>query len=265
MEKKPTKRVSDLRAHETNPRQMSAPDQENLGASLEEHGDLGGIILNVRFNRLVGGHQRSSRLNAKSKIVIEKTYNPPTRAGTVAEGYIEDRGERFSYREVDWDEDQESSAMIAANKHSGKWDSAMLAEHVNRLFKRGRNLKVTGLHRDEIDLMLEEARKKAATAIASVQAMTVHAPPAWSMPAAAPAGTPAPLPPPLAAAPDAPVPPPVPAAQGASAFDQIEEKQEIEGKRNLVIINCPTKDTRDALKAKLRASGLLEEFGVTIF
>lgn len=45
-----------------NPRKMSPAAMAGLKASLEKFGELGGIVFNRRFGRLVGGHQRVKAL-----------------------------------------------------------------------------------------------------------------------------------------------------------------------------------------------------------
>lgn len=119
-------KIKDLKPNEKNPRKISAEDKENLKRALHEFGDLGSIIYNRTSKRLVGGHQRASVIPDNSKIVIEQTHKTPTRTGTVAEGHIVLDGERFNYREVEWDSKREAAAMIAANKHGGEWDTDLL-------------------------------------------------------------------------------------------------------------------------------------------
>lgn len=118
--------LKELKPNVKNPRRMSKEKKDALKSSLEEFGDLGGIVYNRQSKALVGGHQRSFVLPKNAKITIEKKYDEPTPAGTVAEGYVIVNGERFSYREVDWTLKREATAMIAANKHSGDWDEDLL-------------------------------------------------------------------------------------------------------------------------------------------
>jgi len=104
---------------------MITSDQEaRLTKSLEKFGDLSGIVVNRRTGLLIGGHQRRRQIPSESTITVERTHDPPTRTGTVAEGFIDVDGERFAYREVDWDEAMAKAANIAANQHGGefKWD-----------------------------------------------------------------------------------------------------------------------------------------------
>jgi hypothetical protein len=121
------RKISELRAYDKNPRKMTKGDFETLKSSLDEHGDLSGVVFNRKTGNLVGGHQRTNAFkNKDSKVVITEEVER-TKTGTVAVGYIESNGERFSYREVEWDEDQEAKANILANKVSGQWDFDMLA------------------------------------------------------------------------------------------------------------------------------------------
>lgn len=119
-------KVKDLTPNAKNPRRMTEENKKALAKSLDKYGDLSGIIYNRRSKSLVGGHQRTSILPSDAKIVIEKKYENPTSAGTCAEGYVDHNGERLKYREVDWDKKTETEALIAANKHSGEWDSDLL-------------------------------------------------------------------------------------------------------------------------------------------
>lgn len=119
-------KISALTPNERNPRKITEAELDSLSASLDAFGDLGGVVFNRRTNRLVGGHQRITVLPPNSEITLTCKYDVPTRTGTVGEGYITVKGERFSYREVDWAPDWEEAANIAANKHGGQWDDAKL-------------------------------------------------------------------------------------------------------------------------------------------
>ena len=119
-------KITDLRPNRLNPRRMTSKAKSELKKSMGKFGDLSGVIYNVRTKNLVGGHQRTSMMPADAKVVIEKKYETPTAAFTTAEGYIEISGERFKYRVVDAPESWEVEAMLAANKHSGEWDTDIL-------------------------------------------------------------------------------------------------------------------------------------------
>lgn len=111
-----------------NARVITTAQFEHLEDSLDEYGDLSGIIHNWETNEFAGGNQRT-RVFApeESKIEILTIYDPPTRTGTVAEGYVHWHGERFAYRAVRWDEEKMAGANLSANRSGGTWDWDMLA------------------------------------------------------------------------------------------------------------------------------------------
>lgn len=124
-------KIEDLKANPMNPRTISNEKSAALKKAMDKFGDLGGIIFNIKSKQLVGGHQRTSLLK-NAIIEITTKYDKPTKTGTVAEGYIEtNKGDRFSYREVSWDENIERAANLAANKNAGDWDPIAL----NKLLK----------------------------------------------------------------------------------------------------------------------------------
>ncbi len=108
-----------------NPRQISKREFERLAADLERFGDLGGVVHNETTGNFVGGNQRSSVFELErqgAQITVTETYAEPTRAGTVARGYVEWRGERYDYRRVRWDTETEDAACLVANLRGGSWD-----------------------------------------------------------------------------------------------------------------------------------------------
>ncbi len=137
-----------------NPRKITEADFKTLQATLEKYGDISGIVLNKRTGELVGGHQRTRVFKDKeSTVTIEKTYPKPTQTGTVALGYVEVDGERFSYREVDWDEAKAEGANIAANKVGGEFDWDKLANEfeMKTLFENGFKESELGFMREDVD------------------------------------------------------------------------------------------------------------------
>lgn len=125
-------KVGDLRPSPYNPRRITDEQKKRLKKAIEEFGDLSGIVFNRRTGRLVGGHQRIKVIPQNA--IIEKTELPiASRTGTVAYGYIIIDNEKYSYREVDWDEGKEKAANIAANAHGGDWDEDKLGEILKEL------------------------------------------------------------------------------------------------------------------------------------
>jgi len=108
-------KVKDLKAAPYNPRQISKKQLAMLKKSLEEFGDLSGIVFNIQTGNLIGGHQRVSLFDPSWP--IDKT-----------KGIIKTPFGDCSYREVDWPEEKEKAANIAANKHSGEWESGLLSD-----------------------------------------------------------------------------------------------------------------------------------------
>lgn len=137
------KTIDDLKANPKNPRKITNAKLDQLKKAMHEFGDLGGFVFNKRTGHLVGGHQRTKALPAGAKITIDSSYNRPTRTGTVAEGYVVLDGERFRYREVDWDEAREKAATLAANKSAGDWDLPIVSEWLTDLDDFGIDLNLT--------------------------------------------------------------------------------------------------------------------------
>lgn len=145
-------KIQDLHKNPENPRTITDEKKRMLLKALREFGDLSGIVFNRKTERLVGGHQRRDIFDPSTPIVISKKYSKPTKTGTVAEGYFEAKGERFSYREVYWDEHTEKAANIAANKGAGEWDPAKLKDWIQGLnsFDINFDLELTMFDPDEI-------------------------------------------------------------------------------------------------------------------
>jgi len=141
------------RPNPRNPRKISEEQLKMLVEALKKFGDLSGLIFNRQTQRLVGGHQRVKVLG-ESPVTIVKKYDAPTGVGTVAEGYVTFEGERFVYREVEWDEATENAAMIAANKHGGDWDFPMLSELLLELDQGDADLSLTGFTPAELERMV---------------------------------------------------------------------------------------------------------------
>ena len=162
MPKKPTETVKDLKPHPRNPRKIKPEDLQNLGLSMEEFGDMGGIVRNQKTGRMISGHQRHTHFPDNAPIVILERLKRPSRAGTVAYGYIEHQGDRFAFREVLWDEVKEDAAMIAANRHGGDWDLKVLSGLVSDLDQQNYPGKLFGFSESELEDLLAPLQKSAA-------------------------------------------------------------------------------------------------------
>jgi hypothetical protein len=133
-----------------NPRKITPEALARLKKSLDKFGDLGGIVLNRRSGQLVGGHQRIAAFKlAEVPATIVENFKKPDKQGTVAWGWINIDGNRFTYREVDWSPETESVANLAANKIAGEWDDQQLKSIIADLAPRA-DLDGTGFSADEI-------------------------------------------------------------------------------------------------------------------
>jgi hypothetical protein len=153
------KSVSELGKWLKNPRKITAEKARILFKTLKQFGDLGGIVFNKKNNSLVSGHQRSDAL-AQGEIVYTEKFSKPNKIGTVALGYIIFNDERFSYREVYWDEETHAAAAIAANKQAGEWDMAMLKERLVEIDTGALDMEMTGFPLPEVENLLTQEEWK---------------------------------------------------------------------------------------------------------
>lgn len=100
--------IEDLRPAPYNPRTISEKAADGLGKSLEDFGDIAGIVWNKRTGHLVAGHQRVEQLKKLGAVL----HNGELRVGV--------DGPRFAVRVVDWPESKEKAANVTANnQHIG--------------------------------------------------------------------------------------------------------------------------------------------------
>ncbi|RYF49975.1 MAG: hypothetical protein EOO38_06740 [Cytophagaceae bacterium] len=152
--------LTSLHDNPENPRRITSQRLEMLKRSLVEFGDLSPICFNIRTGQLLGGHQRKKALLDRfgdAAITITNTYEPPTAVGTVREGYLFIEGERFAYREVDFDETREKLANLAANRGAGDFDEDALKVWLAKLSLEDANLDLTMFDADERALLLDES------------------------------------------------------------------------------------------------------------
>lgn len=132
--------LAELQLLEQNPRRISDDMRTRLADSLAELGDLSGIVRNVRpaaetCGRILGGNQRLRIFQEHAeecRVVVVDRLAEPNASGTVAYGYVEFRGERHPYREVDWSDETVKEACIKANLLGGDWDFEVLDEVFDR-------------------------------------------------------------------------------------------------------------------------------------
>lgn len=137
-------KLSELKPNPQNPRKITDKKLEMLKKSLKEFGDLSGIVFNKTTGHLVGGHQRLKVLPQDAEIVMVDDSN----------GHVLIDGDRFNYREVEWDEIKERSANIAANKHGGEFDLALLNEWLLDLDANNIDMELTGFDATSLESMV---------------------------------------------------------------------------------------------------------------
>ena len=116
-----------MRLYNGNPRTISRKRFAELKDSLAELGDLGGLVHDLNSDQVISGNQRTTVFDiTKVTPVITEQFDAPNAQGTVARGYIEWRGERFTYRAVRWTPEQCEKANIKANISGGEWDWQVL-------------------------------------------------------------------------------------------------------------------------------------------
>jgi hypothetical protein len=146
-----TSSLDALKAHPSNPRTISPQKARMLAKSLKEFGDISGIVLSRKTGTLVTGHMRIDALRSgEASVHITTQYQNPTKTGTVAEGYVLYKGERFSYRETNWDEAKVKQASLSANNNAGAFDMTGLTSWLNELNAEGLDLELTMMSADEL-------------------------------------------------------------------------------------------------------------------
>jgi len=129
-----------VKSYLTNPRSITDRALKRLRQSLDELGDLGGVVFDQNSGQIVGGHMRLRSMFGESAgefnvqdadIELIADYDPPTMQGTIAEGFLRWRGGRYSFRKVRWDEATFRRANFVANQPAGDWDWNQIANTIS--------------------------------------------------------------------------------------------------------------------------------------
>lgn len=150
MASKNPKHINDLKGASYNPRYITDKKLKALTKSMEEFGDLSGVVFNRTTGVLVSGHQRIKSIKGKSS-KISKSVVKKDRQGTVALGTIdvkEDDGTitKIPYREVEWDNKlHEMAANVSANASGGDFDQAKLGAVMAKLEKGEFDVELTSV------------------------------------------------------------------------------------------------------------------------
>lgn len=129
-----------------NPRKISRDEMKALSSNLEEFGLVDPIIINLKNNHIVGGHQRYTALEHKyiRNKSIDNIELPMIKLGDI--GWV--------FEEEDLtikDENHEKALNLALNKISGSWDHSKLSKILNDLNLNHFDMDLTGFDKFEIE------------------------------------------------------------------------------------------------------------------
>lgn len=137
-------KITDLVPAPYNPRTISPEDKEKLKNSLQEFGLVDPIVINLRNNHIIGGHQRYDAL--LDQYMLDGEFQAELnliRLGDI--GWV------FNETSLTVDDDNQEKAMnIALNKISGEWDFTKLEEVFKDLHVNEYDLDLTGFSDDEL-------------------------------------------------------------------------------------------------------------------
>lgn len=152
--------IKDLKRADYNPRIMPDVEMQSLMSSIETHGFVEPIVVNInkeRYGVIVGGHQRLTAVEKLiAKGVVVKGIQSKEITGTVASGLSGipafDLG--IPCFEVDLTLEAEKQLNLALNKIHGKFDEDKLYTMIVEM-KESPTLPTTGFREDEVSRILD--------------------------------------------------------------------------------------------------------------
>lgn len=138
-------KITDIKPAEYNPRQISSEELQKLTNSINEFGLVDPIIINLKNNKIIGGHQRYEVLI--NQYMLDGDFYAELnliRMGDI--GWI--------FTETDLhieSEDHEKALNLALNKISGEWDFEKLGEILDELTINDFNIELTGFDNIQTD------------------------------------------------------------------------------------------------------------------
>ena len=137
-------KITDLTPAPYNPRTISSNDKEKLRNSLQEFGLVDPIVINLKNNHIIGGHQRYNAL--LDQYMVDGDFQAELnliRLGDI--GWV------FPETELTIaDDNQEKALNIALNKISGEWDLTKLEEVFQELHVNEYDIDLTGFDNEEL-------------------------------------------------------------------------------------------------------------------
>jgi hypothetical protein len=129
-----------------NPRVINEEDLAKLKSNMDLFGDLSSIVINKTTGHRVSGHQRIKTLGPCELIDRVESIEPD---GTVERAAVlDEHGNRWPVRIVEWDEEKERAAALAANASGGRWDFIMLEEEFSL-----HELESAGFNEDDLAML----------------------------------------------------------------------------------------------------------------
>lgn len=146
-------KLTEIKPADYNPRRISDEDFQKLKNSIRTFGLTDPIIVNLKNNTIIGGHQRYDVL---VDILLEEDNLAEKEYDLIEKGDI---GFVFDVENLTLkNEDYEKALNIALNKISGEWDTVKLNSLVEELKVKNFDLELTGfddIELEEISLMNE--------------------------------------------------------------------------------------------------------------
>jgi len=156
---------TEKRLKRDNPRTLTGAGYNALRDDLDVYGDLSGVVYNLETGATIGGNQRSRVFDiAECTFDITHTNETPDAQGTVKQGFVIWRGNRYGYREVRWDKRKEDAACLIANNNAGDWDWNALSAYEPEILELAR-MDASLLKRFETDASNLRAMLEAANEI----------------------------------------------------------------------------------------------------
>lgn len=139
-----TLKITDLKPAKYNPRKISNEDYNKLSRSINEYGLVDPIIINLKNNHIIGGHQRYDVL-MDEYIAGNSDYEELQLIKNGDIGWV------FTNEELILDDiNHEKALNITLNTVQGEWNFEKLEELFHDLSAEGFNLELTGWDKNQI-------------------------------------------------------------------------------------------------------------------
>ena len=138
-------KLTEINPAEYNPRVISPEEYKKLSRSINEYGLVDPILINLKNNTIIGGHQRYDVLLEEYNKTQDKIYEDLLVLSRGDIGWV------FLDEELNiTDENHERGLNIALNRISGDWDIPKLRDLLEDLVANDFELSLTGF--DSLDL-----------------------------------------------------------------------------------------------------------------